>query len=166
MNEIFFQNAHVTVLVLRRKLGEPVYGLISTPRYAEIAEHRWHAARGKDKKSFYARTNVKRTDGKWRTLLMHQVLLGHYADHADRDGLNNQDYNLRTATGSQNSANRGMMKNSKSGHRGVWWSKRSQKWQTGVRVSRKMIHGGYFDKLEDAVSAVDSLRKQCFGEYA
>jgi hypothetical protein len=143
-----------------------MYVTLSTQDYPMVSKFRWHAVRGKDKKSFYAVANVRKPNGSWTCVLMHQVLRGTGIDHVDRDGLNNQDYNLRPASGSENCANRGMMKNNKSGYRGVWWNKRSNKWVAGVRVNRKMKHLGYFPILEDAVFAVSVAREHYFGKFA
>jgi len=119
-NGVFFQNAHITILVLRRKTGSDMYCSLSTPNYVLVRHHRWHAVRGKDKKTFYAFTNIRRPEGSYTCLQMHRLLRPNVlTDHANRDGLNNQDYNLREATLSQNGANKSMMKNNKSGHRGV-----------------------------------------------
>jgi hypothetical protein len=165
MNKIFFQNRHITILILRREVGDDMYCELSTPRYDAIKHHRWHAVRAKDKKSFYVMTNIRKPNGKYTCLLIHQIIHGKGADHVDRDGLNNQDHNLRSATSSQQTANRGMVKNNKSGHRGVWWNKANKKWMAGVRVNRKMNHVGYFINLEDAVVAVTAARKKAFGEF-
>ena len=48
---------------------------------------------------------------------------------------------------------RSSAKGSKSGHVGVYWSKKSQMWDCTIRVQGKSIFLGCFSKIEDAVDA-------------
>ena len=52
--------------------------------------------------------------------------VGYRVDHINRDSLDNQDFNLRLATCSQNQANREVNKNNTSGFKGVSWDKGTQ----------------------------------------
>jgi hypothetical protein len=69
-----------------------------------LAAFPWYALRVKGSRTIYARTVI---DGK--TVYMHNMVLppqgGLEADHEDRNGLNNQRYNLRRLTHSANIQN-------------------------------------------------------------
>lgn len=104
--------------------------------------------------------------------LAHRVAfaLGHGADPGDlqvdhrcsnRRCCNPQ--HLRLATNKQNNEHRkGARKDSKSGVRGAFWSRRRRRWHVRVEHFRKCIHGGYFDRLEDAQAAAVALRNRLF----
>lgn len=49
--------------------------------------------------------------------------------------------------------NRRIFKNNKSGHRGVYFHKRINKWGAQIKKEHKTYHLGCFDILEDAISA-------------
>lgn len=66
--------------------------------------------------------------------------LSNIIDHEDRNPLNNQRNNLRSATQSQNRAN---SKRNKSGYKGVDY--KNNHWRAQIRASGKQIHLGYFD---------------------
>lgn len=87
-------------------------------------------------------------------------------DHIDRDHTNDRIENLRLATTSQNGANRGLLKNNRSGHKGVSWDNQRQKWFAKIEVNRKQIALGRYDRLEDAVEARRRAEAQHFGEFA
>jgi len=74
-------------------------------------------------------------------------------DHINRNKSDNRIANLRLASPEQNAQNR--LKNSKntSGYKGVTWHKRDAKWQAAITVKGKVIHLGYFARVEDAYSA-------------
>jgi hypothetical protein len=70
---------------------------------------------------------------------------------------------LRPVTHKQNMENRdGAHKNSKSGVRGVYWSKDKSKWRAVIKHNRQAIHLGYFKSLEEAESAVIAARARYF----
>lgn len=100
--------------------------------------------------------------------LMHNLLVnitqGSEVDHADRNTINNQKYNLRIATKSQNGANRGKNKNNTSGYKGVIKSKK--KWLAIIKVNYKSIRIGLFDTAFDAAVAYDKAARYHFKEFA
>ena len=77
----------------------------------------------------------------------------HIIDHIN--GLTNDDRweNLREATLSQNQFNRRIGQNNKSGIKGVFWDKRSQRWVARLRKHGKTIYTGFFVDKNDAIAA-------------
>lgn len=60
-------------------------------------------------------------------------------DHDDHNRSNNKFKNLKAATDTENSKNKSIMKNNKSGCCGVHWCKRERKWIATIRVNLKLI---------------------------
>ncbi len=89
-----------------------------------------------------------------------------WADHIDGDTLNNQRGNLRVVTPSQNSWNQRLHENNTSGHKGVSWDKKTQKWEVRVKAHSVSRFGGRYDELADAVEAARELREQLHGRFA
>ena len=69
--------------------------------------------------------------------------------------------NLREATRSQNLQNRKLGSNNTSGHKGVSWNKRANKWE--VRASGKYL--GLFSQLEQALNTYSSYANVNYGEF-
>ncbi len=87
-----------------------------------------------------------------------------FVDHINGDVLDNRIENLRAATHSQNCMNRRVRFDSRSGVKGV--NLRKGKWYGCVTLNYKVYPAGYFDRKEDAIAAVDNLRKELHGEFA
>ena len=87
-----------------------------------------------------------------------------FVDHINGDVLDNRIENLRAATHSQNCMNRRVRFDSKSGVKGVTWKK--NKWYTCVILDYKRHSAGSFDNKEEAIAALDNLRKELHGEFA
>jgi hypothetical protein len=87
-----------------------------------------------------------------------------FIDHINGDVLDNRIENLRTATHSQNCMNRRVRFDSRSGVKGV--NLRKGKWHTCVILNNEKYSAGTFDRKEDAMAAVDKLRKELHGEFA
>jgi hypothetical protein len=96
--------------------------------------------------------------------VMHGNEPAQFIDHINGDQLDNRIENLRAATHSQNCMNRVVRFDSKSGVKGVTLKK--GKWHAGVTVNYKRYSGGCFDCKEDAIAAVDKLRRELHGEFA
>lgn len=102
---------------------------------------------------------------------MHRFLLGisdfrTKVDHRDSDGLNNQRYNLRQSTNSQNSANSRKSLRNTSGFKGVHWYKPCSKWQAQIRCGPRRFHLGYFANKVDAARAYNEAALHYFGDFA
>ena len=91
-------------IALRSRRGEGLMAMVDDDDYEMLAAFPWYALRVKGSRTIYARTVI---DGK--TVYMHNMVLppqgGLEADHEDRNGLNNQRYNLRRVTHSINIQN-------------------------------------------------------------
>jgi len=98
---------------------------------------------------------------------MHRVLCGGIkTDHRDGDGLNNQRYNLRVATTTQNNGNQGLIQRNHSGFKGVSWDKQKNKWYACIVKHNKTVNLGRFSDPRDAATAYDSAAIDYFGEFA
>jgi hypothetical protein len=95
---------------------------------------------------------------------------GYQVDHINRNKLDNRKDNLRISTIAQNCANKDLMSNNTSGHKGVYWNKANQKWHARIMYQyhgHKMYkHLGYFEEILDAVAAYESAAKLYNKEYA
>ena len=87
-------------------------------------------------------------------------------DHINRDRLDNRMSNLRMATRSQNSMNKGRRSDNKSGVTGVTWHKGSQKWRAVCHMNGKQIQVGMFDSIEEAAKAYAEAAEKLHGEFA
>jgi hypothetical protein len=87
-------------------------------------------------------------------------------DHANCDKTDNRISNLRISTRSQNVANTARRRSNKSGYKGVFWDKASQKWRGQVRVSGRNVYLGSFDDKESAHAAYVIAAERQFGEFA
>ena len=129
-------------------LNKDQVAVVDASDYDEMSKWAWRAYWNPDTKSFYA----VRTDDK---SYMQRHLMGvsdrhTLVDHRDHDTLNNRRANLRIATHSQNSYNRRLRSDNKSGTPGVKWIERRQKWAATISVDHKAMWLGYFKDLEQA----------------
>ena len=72
-------------------------------------------------------------------------------DHINRIRNDNIWSNLRLAMPAENSQNKGLYKNNKSGV--ITWNKELRKWRARIRINGRLTHLGYFEKQEDARDA-------------
>lgn len=80
-------------------------------------------------------------------------------DHLDRDPLNNRISNLRIVDYATNNRSRRVVGKS-SRFPGVYWNKRSRKWQARIRVDKKHLNLGYFADERDAARAYRAAFKR------
>jgi len=136
--------------------------LVDDDDFEWLSKFRWRAYRNQCG-CWYARRGES-------SIFMHREILGEplgvEVDHRDGDGLNNQRYNLRLATHSQNLCNRGKQRNNTSGYKGVSWFKRVGKWHARIQINGRDKHLGYFDILEEAARAYNVAALEHFGEFA
>lgn len=105
-----------------------------------------------------------------KTIYMHGVILpcpdDKEVDHIDLNKLNNQKYNLRIATHSQNNHNTRMQKDNTSGYKGVYFRKDRGKFQSRIMNEGKEIKLGCFKSAIDAAKVYDEAAIKLHGEFA
>lgn len=144
-------------------LTQNKFALVDDDMYEELSKYKWFAFKGV--RSFYAGRS-QQVNGKARQVKMHRFIMnapaGLYVDHINQDGLDNQKHNLRLVTASENSFNRPMNKNNKSGYRCIRWYKQTNKWM----LQMKDTTVGYFANLDDAVKTYNIKAKEYWGDFA
>lgn len=89
-----------------------------------------------------------------------------FIDHRDIDGGNNRWENLRTATNSQNMANRGVQSNSSSGLKWAYFHAASGRWLSRIQKDGVDYPLGYWPTAEAAHAAGARKAAELFGEFA
>ena len=86
-------------------------------------------------------------------LYVHGVWPPEEIDHINHVRNDNRLCNLRLANRLENSHNTQKHVKNMSGHKGVAWHNRNQKWQVQLQANRKTFYVGQFAQLADAVQA-------------
>lgn len=151
------------------KLTRGLFALVDDSDYEWLNQCKWYA--NKIDQTFYACRGVN-SSGNRSTILMHRLILGlkpgdkRQSDHINQNGLDNQRTNLRSASASQNQANRRFRKDNHSGYRGVRWDKQKQCWRADITFHSKSMCLGLFKNRQEAAMAYDLKAKEFFGEFA
>ena len=132
-----------------------------------LSQWDWYALKTSSDSIFYA---VRTENG--ASIRMHRLINGTpddmFTDHRDGDGLNNQRYNLRTATPLQNMMNRRGKRGGTSRFKGVFFDPTPQKkqWRAAIRLDGKLKYLGRFYTDDEAGSAYANAAREYFGEFA
>ena len=137
--------------------------------YDLVTRNKWRAHRQRDGLFYAIRTRTSADPpGTPLTVYLHRVIAntpnGSLTDHRDRDGLNNQRSNLRTATKRQNGCNCPNRVHNTSGYRGV--RQRGNGWVAQITAFRRNHYLGYFHTPEEAARAYDRKAREFHGEFA
>lgn len=130
--------------------------------YDKIKDYYWSI-----KDSGYVFTRIKDTR---EYLSMHRLVTDvskdKDVDHKDHKCNNNQKYNLRICTESQNGRNCKKQKNNISGYTGVSWHNNNNKWMSYITILGKRIHLGYYDDINDALAIRKQAEEKYFKEWS
>jgi hypothetical protein len=87
------------------------------------------------------------------------------ADHRDRDGSNDRWRNIRPATRSQNTMNRGRYKTNTSGFKWVSWHIRRKMYIASVSRNKKRKHLGYYLTAGEAYAIAKTYAEGSHGQF-
>jgi hypothetical protein len=87
-------------------------------------------------------------------------------DHANGNKLDNTRTNLREATSRQNSWNRGLRSDSRTGYKGVIYVSKERRFRARIQVGDKRLHSIFYESPIDAARAYDAMARKHFGEFA
>ncbi len=86
-------------------------------------------------------------------LYVHGVWPDGQVDHRNRVRNDNRFVNLRLASKAENAQNAKVRENNTSGHKGVSWSNRQQRWYAYITHQQRMQNLGLYTDINDAVAA-------------
>jgi hypothetical protein len=138
--------------------------LVDDDVYEFLMQWKWHAKKIPSGVWYACRSQKAHP----HEIRMHRVVMNvtdpeREVDHKDHNGLNNQRYNLRECSHSQNSQN--SRPRSKTGLKGVF-PVRSGKYICQIKVNGKVIHLGTFSDPIEAARVRDQASIKYFGEFA
>src|ERR1700733_1474331 len=146
---------------------------IDDEKYEIVSQYRWYVRETlrepvRRNTGPYAFTMVGSKQAGTRTsILMHCLIMGATGiDHIDHDGLNNQRYNLRSATERQNNRNQRSRFGFTSEYKGVYWSRQKLRWHALITVNGDSRHLGFYVSEMEAALAYDDAALKWFGEFA
>jgi AP2 domain len=141
---------------LRGNKGKGLALLVDDDDYELMAQYKWYAKTDRNG-DIYAQV--------W--LAAHHVLVPWaLTDHVNGNKLDNTRVNLREATPRQNSWNRRLRSDSRTGYKGVVWVRSRQQFRARVQLTDKRICTGYYATAIEAARAYDALAREHFGEFA
>lgn len=88
-----------------------------------------------------------------------------FVDHKNGDRADNRLENLRFCTRTENNRNTRIRKNNTTGHKGITFVNKTQKWVARIGIDGKRYHLGTFETLDQAVEARRKKAKEVFGEF-
>jgi hypothetical protein len=142
--------------------------LVDDEDYDLVMQYRWHLwEEVHDGRVSGPYALAGDNDAEHYTLMrMHCLIMGlKGVDHVDRNGLNNQRFNLRPASLNEQAWNTGPRRGS-SRFKGVSWYKPYGTWRAYIMAHRQRHHLGYFLDEEDAARARDVAARKFHGEFA
>jgi hypothetical protein len=145
-------------------LTQGMVALVSPEDFQRVkALGKWHAM--KCDNAWYAARHATR-DKRRRTLFMHQFIAdpphGSEVDHWDRNGLNNQRYNLRVATRSQNLGNQRRFNST--GFKGV--ARNRSNFRAQIQFKGKRYYSSSVPTALEAAHDYDAMARKLFGGFA
>ena len=137
------------------KLTHGKYALIDNKDFKYLNQFKWYLNDGGYAiRSVYIKLSVGKYTSKH--IRMHKEINqtpdGFDTDHINKNKLDNRRDNLRTVTRSQNKINVGLNANNKSGYKGIYWDKFTNKWRAEIKINYKKINLGRFINIGEAIT--------------
>lgn len=123
--------------------GEVFECVIDTEDLEKVKPYTWN----KGNKMYVVHKNKE-------THYMHRLITdcpkGMFVDHVDRNPLNNKKENLRIVTNQQNSQNKALLPNNKTGYRGVYFENQTGKYRVQLVINGETMDFGRYDDVDIA----------------
>jgi hypothetical protein len=130
--------------------------------FPEISKYRWRIS-----KSNKTKTYIK--GGPCSAIYMHRFIMqandGFDVDHIDGDTFNNKRSNLRICIHSDNLCNSRRRSDNKSGHRGIGYDKKGDRWVAETTYRGSRIRIGRYKTKEEAVAKYEEYARELFGVF-
>lgn len=140
--------------------GEKV--IVDDEDFDELNQFKWYLS-----KYGYAVRNSKLNNKRIKIYMHKYINSNHeFIDHINGNKLDNRRCNLRGCTLKQNSFNQKISKNNKSGYKGVYFSKKANKWIANINKDYKRIHLGTFLTAKEAAKAYNKAAIELYGKFA
>lgn len=151
-------------------LTQGKFALVDDDDFQLLNQFEWQALKGRH--TYYAVRQEWIIGGnRSNTIYMHREILkitdrSLFVDHGDGNGLNNQKYNIRSCTDTQNKFNMRHRVGGTSKFRGVCFDKRVKKWRARANKEKTVFELGFFSTQEEAARAYNSKAIELYGEFA
>lgn len=134
--------------------------LIDDEDYDKVSRYQWYLSGPNHKqiRAFMGTTIIHLVNIITNSQILH--------DHKDRNFLNNQKYNLRPCTQSQNGMNKSKSKGKSSQYKGVSYCRRDNVWRAHIKINSESRALGTFKSEKTAAYHYDEAAKELFGEFA
>lgn len=162
MDEIVISSA------IKIPLTKGKYCLIDREDYDLVSSYKWCVS----SYGYAVRGTRKMVNGKSKSFIhyMHREIIGApvglEVDHINGDKLDNRRSNLRVCTRQQNEWNKPANIRSKTGYKGVFWSKQARKYASWINTNGKIKHLGFYESSVEAAKAYDNAALMLHGEFA
>jgi hypothetical protein len=148
---------------LHGKYGDGLFAIIDDEDYHLVQNYKWRLT-----SSGYA---VAPTGSGDNIIFMHHlamgVLRGTEVDHINLDRLLNIRSNLRIATHLQNTYNRGVYSNNKTGYKGVFYDLHyKKKYRAYISADKRRIYLGEYETATEAATAYNEAALKYHGKFA
>jgi len=150
------------------QLTQGKVAIVDDEDFEYLNQWKWHTH--KSHNNFYAVRCITISNSKQSQIKMHRLIAkptkDMVVDHVDGNALNNQKINLRICTSMQNSINRKLNVNNKTGYKGVDYIQTLNKYRAYINTNRIRKHLGCFIDPIDAARAYNEAALKYHGEFA
>lgn len=124
----------------------------------------------------FATTNIRQHNGKWKTHLMHRMIMNVtdpkiIVDHIDGNKSDNRRHNLRRCSQSEIKMGRSACKKNPTGIKGLSYHKPNNQWRVYIGLNGKIYSKAFAckkhpDAKEKAIQWLKETREKLHGEFA
>lgn len=170
-NVVELQDSH-GILKTTKRDETTSYFLFDLEDVEIIKLHKWY-----ENQYGYLEARIFKTDNpdlKHKTIRYHRLIMKMWGkdkqhisvDHINGNTKDNRKYNLRIITNQNNTFNAKLSVGNTSGHKGISWDKRVQKYQAYIMVDYKKINLGYYIDINEAIKVRQEAELRYFGNYS